>query len=328
MSGRQSSSRAWFLVDGYDLIAAKLQTFSFKNRSIFEKTTGLGDEIANESPTGVSEVSVTQGGAFFDTAARGSHEALKTLPSDPNDALRVLCLGLAGHVVGAPFIGLSGVFAASYEAVSPVAALTKCNAEYGMQGVLEYGQVVQPLETKTAAWNTKTLGTVVDYTTDPENLVIPITSNSVAAASVVTTTVPHGLTTGQIALIAGVVGSSPDINGERVVTVLSDTTFSVAVNTAAGAGGTGGTVVAANSLAGGAGYQQVTEFSGFTGFVGKIRDSADDVTYADLVTFTNVTAAPGKERLAVTGTIDRYLSFDGTPTGAGSIRAFSGFSRG
>lgn len=325
---RVSSSTVWFLVDGYDLIAAKLQELRYKIESVFESTTGLGDSMKNAAPTGVSELSLVQNGAFLSTAARGSHAALKTPSSDPNGTPRLVCLGVFGASVGHAFVGLSGMFQSSYEAVSLVAALTKCNAEYAAAGALEYGQIVQPLAEKAANWNTKTLGTVVDFTTDPGNREVPITSNSQATASVVTTSGPHGLTTGQVALIAGVTGSSPTINGSHVVTVLSATTFSVPVNTSAGTGGTGGTVKAANTLNGGAGYQQVTELSGFTGYVGKVRHSADDVTYADLVTFPNVTAAPGKARVAFAGTVERYLSHDGVVTGTGKIKVFSGFARG
>ncbi len=86
----------------------------------------------------------------------------------------------------------------------------------------------------------------------------------------------------------------------------------------------------ASSALGGAAFLQVSALSGFTGFVGKIRHSADDVTYADLATFANVTAAPASERIAIaTGvTINRYLAFDGNVTGSGSITVFGGFARG
>lgn len=83
----------------------------------------------------------------------------------------------------------------------------------------------------------------------------------------------------------------------------------------------------ASSAAGGVGYQQVTALSGFTGFVGKIRHSADDITYADLITFANVTAAPAKERLTVSGTVNRHLAFNGDVTVTGSITIFAGFAR-
>lgn len=56
-----------------------------------------------------------------------------------------------------------------------------------------------------------------------------ITSISVAGAAVVTTSLPHNLTTGDTVFVFGS-NSSPSIDGERVVTVLSTTTFSVPVN--------------------------------------------------------------------------------------------------
>lgn len=84
----------------------------------------------------------------------------------------------------------------------------------------------------------------------------------------------------------------------------------------------------ASSSAGGAGYLQVTALTGFTGFVGKIRHSADDATYADLVTFANVTSAPAAQRVAVAGAVNRHLAFDGNVTGSGSIQVLAGFCRG
>lgn len=83
-----------------------------------------------------------------------------------------------------------------------------------------------------------------------------------------------------------------------------------------------------SSAAGGSGYLQVTALSGFTGFIGKIRHSADDSTYADLVTFTNVTSAPAAQRVTVAGTVNRHLAFNGDVTGSGSIQVMAGFCRG
>lgn len=71
------------------------------------------------------------------------------------------------------------------------------------------------------------------------NVAVAITSNSIAAASVVTTAAAHNLKTGDTVTIAGVTSSVPTINGSRVVTVLSPTTFSVPVTVTTG--GTGGT---------------------------------------------------------------------------------------
>lgn len=65
-----------------------------------------------------------------------------------------------------------------------------------------------------------------------------ISANSLANPSVVTTTAAHGFTTGDVVTIAGS-NSTPVIDGTRVVTVLTSTTFSVAVNvTIAGTAGT------------------------------------------------------------------------------------------
>lgn len=65
-----------------------------------------------------------------------------------------------------------------------------------------------------------------------------ILSNSVAPATVITTTSAHGLTTGASITIKGNVGSVPSINGTHTVTVLSATTFSIPVSTTVG--GVGG----------------------------------------------------------------------------------------
>jgi len=327
MAGKFSSSSVLLLVAGYNLLAMKLKTLTHKTESITEPTHGLGDSSEEHTPVGVSRTTVTQGGGLFDTNTGSSHAALSAgFPTTPQSAARVVCLGFAGQEVGAPFIGCRGEFTHTYEVMGEIAGLTKANTEYKVSGAHERGQIVQPLATKTADWNTKTLGTVVDYTLDTTQRVIPITSNSQASPSVVTTPVPHGLTTGDIILISGVTGSNADINGQRTVTVTGTMTFTAGVNVTT-APGTGGSFVRANSANGGAGYLQVTDCSGFTNFVGKIRDSADDSTYADLLTFADNVTDPFAERVAVAGTVDRYLSFDGNITGTGSITAFCGFAR-
>jgi hypothetical protein len=262
-----------------------------------------------------------QSGAFFDTTANSIHTAMKDLPLTE----RLVAWAIAGNTIGAIFTAVKGAFTASYAVLSQGAKLTKANVKYAVTGQLDAGVIVQDHVAKTVDWNTKTDGAPVDYTLDPTQTPIAITANSLANPSVVTTAVPHGLTTGDIILIAGVITSNPTINGERTVTVLSATTFSVPVNVTTG--GTGGTFVRSNSPNGGVGYQLVSALTGFSGFVGKIRDSADDLTYADLISFANVTAAPAAERVTVAGVVDRYLSFNGDVTGAGSITPFAGFKR-
>lgn len=88
----------------------------------------------------------------------------------------------------------------------------------------------------------------------------------------------------------------------------------------------------ASSANGGAAYAAVTALTlgGYTSVTLKVRHSADDVTYADLATFTNVTAAPAAERVAVNGTVNRHLyaSYAFNGAGAGnSVTFVAGFAR-
>jgi len=321
MSMYGSSNIGFWLVRGYSLLAAKLQGISEKVAAKNERTDGLGDAWEEFTPTGTKVSTLTQEGAFFDNGTGLSHTAFTT-PASSSTA--VACLSYEGNTIGKRFIGWGGAISASYDVIAKLGGLTKADASYTISGERDEGIILQPLAAKTADWNTESADNT-DYTTDPGQRVIPITSNSIANPSVVTTTVPHGLTTGDIVLISGVSTSSPTINGQRTVTVISTTTFSVTVNVTVA--GTGGSFVKANSTGGGAAFQQVTALTGFTGYVGKVRDSADDVTYADLATFANVTSAPSSERVVVSGTVDRYLAVDGNVTGSGSITAFIGFAR-
>lgn len=82
------------------------------------------------------------------------------------------------------------------------------------------------------------------------------------------------------------------------------------------------------SANGGSGYMTVVSLAGFTGFVGHLEHSPDNSTWADLITFTNVTSAPNAQRITVTGTVDRYVRFRGDTTGSGTITVQAGFARG
>lgn len=63
----------------------------------------------------------------------------------------------------------------------------------------------------------------------------------------------------------------------------------------------------ASTTTGGVGYLEVTAFNG-TDITVKVQDSADNVTFADLLSFTAVTAANSKERKALSAgaTVRRY----------------------
>ena len=326
---KYGGTSSFFFVSGYDWLAAKLKGFSLKLEALMEEASGASAAYESHTPTGATKATLTQTGGFWDTTTANVHAVMASgLPTTPQTAARVACIGYMGQSVGALFYGISGDFTTAYEALIESNKLTKANVSHVISGKVEPGIIVQPLATKTVDWNTKTLGTVTDYTLDPSQVVIPITSATKANPCVVTTAIPHGRTTGDIVFIASNTLTGTVINGERTITVISTTTVSVAVNTSgSGGAGTGGTVVRANSTNGAAGYQQVTAFTGFTGYVGKLRDSADDTTYADLLSFTNVTATAAAERVTVAGTVDRYICHDGDVTGSGSLDVMSGVAR-
>ncbi len=317
-----SASFSVLLIDGYDLLAAKVKTFTHKITALMEKSEGLGDSTEAKTPTGLSKLELTQGGAFFDDSANGAHVLLSPIAN--LQVSRVVSFAYGGNTIATPYVGASGTYGMSYEVLSQVAGLTKANVSYDVSGALDRGVILQIQTALTADGN----GASVDYTLDTSQRVIPITSATKANPCVVTTPVPHGLTTGQKILPTDNTLAGPSINSDLAVTVISTTTFSVAVNTTASTGaGTGGSFVLSSTVNGGAGSQQVSAFSGFTGHLGKIQHSPDDSTWADLITFTNVTAWPAAERKTVTGTVDRYTRFTRDVTGSGSITPFVGFAR-
>lgn len=326
MSKYSSAKFKVFLVDGYSLLGAKPKGVTHKVTNIVQAAThGLGDDWEESSATGSRKADLSQAGAYFDDATAGMHDAFKAI----TNATRILVFALAGNTIGKLFVGLQGVYEGSYTVLAKMAGLALADAEHVVSGQVDRGVIVQDWVAKTVDWNTKTDGFSVDYTLDPENVATPITSNTLANPTIVTTPVPHKLTTGDVILISGVITSTPTINGQLAATVIDATHFSLPVNVTIA--GTGGSFVRASTNNGGVGYQQVSDFTGFSGFVGKIRHSADDITYADLITFANVTAPPpdasAAQRLTVSGVVNRYLSFNGDVTGAGSIKPFVGFKR-
>jgi len=62
----------------------------------------------------------------------------------------------------------------------------------------------------------------------------------------------------------------------------------------------------AATTGGAAGYLHVTAISGTPTITVKVQHSSDGTTWADLITFTAVTAANASQRVAVAGTVNRY----------------------
>ena len=315
-----SASFAVLLADGRNLLAAKLKSFNYKVENITEPSAGLGDSSEENTPVGVTRSTISQEGGFFDDSTNATHAAYKA----SGTTTRILSWAPNTNAIGKAFMGALGAFRASYEVLIQVGALAKANATFTVSGDLEEGVIVQEYEAKTVDWNTKTEGFPVDFTSNGYQRTIPITSNTLANPTVVTTSVDHGLTSGDLILISGS-NSTPTIDGSRAVTVTGLRTFTVPVNVTVA--GTSGTFVRANSSGGAVGYQQIAAFSGFTGFIGTIRHSTDDITYADLIVFANATGVEA-QRVAVAGTVHRYISYIGDVTGTGSITPFVGLVRG
>lgn len=113
-----------------------------------------------------------------------------------------------------------------------------------------------------------------------------VTSSSVANPTVITTATPHFLKSGDNIRIAGHSGSTPDINGTHVATVLTATTFTIPVNVTVG--GTGGIVLRSVGVA--AAYHVYKKTAGAT-FTIEIQDSdSSGGTYAAALTFPTFTA--------------------------------------
>jgi hypothetical protein len=250
MASKYGSPSGVFLVDGYNLLANKIQTLRRKVVALTEKSDGIGDSWEAHCPTGKRRGELAQDGAFFDTNTHAIHEMLADPGATPAGSLSVstngtpvvALAGFAGNTIGSEITGYSGVLKMSYEVLAANDALNKANAEYAVTGIVEDGHIVHALGAETGA------------------------SGNTEATSV---------------------------DG------------------------------AAQTTAGGSGYLAVNALTlgGYTNVVMKIRDSADDAVFGDLITFTAVTAAPTAERVTVAGTVERYVASSYAFTGAGSAQS-------
>lgn len=93
-----------------------------------------------------------------------------------------------------------------------------------------------------------------------------------------------------------------------------------------------GGAVTTSTTGGGAGYFQMSAFTSAalaTAVQSRIQHSSDNITYADLITFTSATAAPFAQRATVSGGVEAYLRANTSYQGGASatITAFWGFAR-
>lgn len=312
----------FFLIGGFDLLGVSVTAFNFKHMAELEETSAPGDSDEVWEAVGLSRGELTLSGFYEDAAGKGD-VALISTGSD-----RVVLIGHEGNAIGKIAQGFAGAVEAVYNRILVLATLHKANANFKMNGPIERHRILHAHTAETAA-SGDTEATAVDGGT--QAAAVTITSSSVANPTVITTAAAHGLTTGDSVLIAGHAGSTPDINGTHTVTVVTATTYTILVNVTVD--GTGGTSTLISTRDGGAGIVQVEDLTlgGYDDVTIKIRDSTDDIVWADLITFANVSSAKTAARLVVAGTVDRYLSHSWLFNGSGSSQSIKyavGFARG
>ncbi len=327
MSQYGSNNITPILIDGYNVQGVITDISPDEIEAMLELNHALGDAWQKSYPTGLSKFGLGMKG-FYDDTTGATLDAFVA----SNQANRVALYGLDGGLVGGRFRGFAGPLQTKVARLPSLGALTKLDVAFAGSGASEDGVILHPHGTETGATGDTTATSVDSNTVNgaASSTLIPITSNSKANPTIVTTTVPHGLTTNQVVLIAGVSGSSPTINGEQVVTVISPTTFSVPIDTSgAGSGGTGGTARALSTVNGGAAYLEIEALTlgGYTNLAVLVKHSSDNASFTTLGTFTVVTAAKRAQRLSIAAgtTVKRYLAMSWSYGGSGSGQSFKGF---
>jgi hypothetical protein len=159
-------------------------------------------------------------------------------------------------------------------------------------------------------------------------------------AASVATIAPEGLAIGRASYSCAARKTSYEVSspvGDVVATSLSiqadggiDRGVLLGANTAVTTTGEGaGQDNAASSADGGVGFLHVTANTRDGASTFKVQHSSDNVTFADLVTFTSVSAtSTTAERIAVTGTVNQYLRASHAPGGSsGSVTYTMAFAR-
>lgn len=305
-----SDSVGFFLVGGYELKGVITELEGPFISSATEDSNGLGTQWPVPLATGMRSAELKQNG-FFDDATNSIHAAMK----NQQDVQRVFAVALHGNVAGKLMDFGAGGMASKYTRVSGRGTLHKAVAEYRISGAIyQDGVILKALGS--VAVDGDTQGAPIDN--GIAAAAVAITSSSVANPSIILTAVPHLFETGDTVAIAGHAGSTPAINGNQIVTKIDATHFSIPVNVTVG--GAGGTATRTSTRNGAACIASVGDLvlAGFTNLTIKVRDSADGVTFADLLTFAVVTGVGRAAEVKTDpGPIERYAAAWWDFTGAG-----------
>ena len=161
-----------------------------------------------------------------------------------------------------------------------------------------------------------------------------------ADAASVATIAPEGLTIGKTSYSCAARKTAYEISspvGDVVSTSLAiqadggiDRGVLLGANSAVTSSGTGAVQDnAASSAGGGVGFIHVTANTRDGASTFKVQHSADNVAFVDLVTFASVpSTTKTAERVAVTGTVERYVRASHAPGGSsGSVTYTMAFAR-
>jgi hypothetical protein len=300
-----------FLLVGGKNLTGDTFTLDETVEEITEEVRPFGVSTDQNKGVGIGRIQLEAAGGLYDDRTAGMIAALQ----DHGGARQVIAYGMAGDSAGADAVMLDGALVTKWKRVVAVDGLTKAHAEYAVSSEYRRGRVLHGLTAETSDWDTE--GDSVDQATAQRLRSVAITSSE-ADDERVLTAVPHGLITGDVVIISGHT-STPSINGQRTVTVVDSTHFTVGVDITVD--GTGGSFVKVTSTGGYADlHVPALALGGHTGLVVSVLGSGDNVTFAPLVAFTARTTV-GAERKSIAGQIPRYTAASGDFTGAGSPSA-------
>lgn len=302
-----------FLLVGGKNISTETYELTETIESIAEQVNGLSETWERHQNVGLGRIGLEASGGLYDDEVAGIIDALQ----EKGAIEQLVSYGMSGWEVGDDVVMLNGVLATIFNRIMSRDGLTKAHAEYTINGQYRRGVVVNGLTAFSAdPFNTE--GTPADQALAPRLTVFTIVSNTLANPTVVSTgLIEHGLITGDVVLISGS-NSTPTIDGERTVTVISPTTFSVPVNVTSGL--TAGTFIKLTST-GAVLDLHVTALAlgGFTNVIITPVHSVDGAVFVPLGSaFAAVTVVGTSERKTVVGAVQRYVAIDGDWTGAGS----------
>ena len=317
MTLRSSADVGMVLWAGHDLMGL-ITALNEKVDQVLEQSDGLGASTDEWANVGMTKFDLSFDGFYDDTLIRLIEALTGAQP---------MLYSLIGNTIGDRCVGVNAARATISRDPSRD-SLTKAQIAFKSDEGPDVGHISAAHGAVTDVGPTE--GTSDDWGTQAS--AVSITSSGTQNPVQIVMAAVHGLTTGDTVLIAG--ADNSDINAVFTATVLSTTVFTVPIDgSAQGAGGANGTVTLVSSRDGGVGHMQCSALTldGATDILLIIKDSSDDSSFVDMVTFAAVTASPDAERATVAGQVERYTltehEFRGGAGGDRTCTFATGFKR-